>query len=102
STMIQRYNEHGAIITHSCNDGQFTDILYMPGGCSLCPITAENAHMHLNTIHMTGKEVYKQAVTAMVNASRKVLTDAGLTADDIACVIPHQANLRIIEALADR
>src|SRR2546425_2874763 len=38
----------------------------------------------------------------MVNASRKVLADASLTADDIACVIPHQANLRIIEAIADR
>jgi 3-oxoacyl-[acyl-carrier-protein] synthase-3 len=58
--------------------------------------------MNLNTIHMLGKEVYKQAVTAMVSASKKVLADAGLTADDIACVIPHQANLRIIEAIADR
>jgi 3-oxoacyl-[acyl-carrier-protein] synthase-3 len=38
----------------------------------------------------------------MVSASQKVLADAGLTADDIACVIPHQANLRIIEAIADR
>src|SRR2546421_11244132 len=38
----------------------------------------------------------------MVNASKKVLADAGLTVDDVACVIPHQANLRIIEAIADR
>src|SRR5216117_3757134 len=97
-----RGSTHGVISTHIGSDRQFTDILFMPGGGSRCPITAENAHMHLNTIHMTGKEVYKQAVTAMVNASRKVLTDAGLAIEDIACIIPHQANLRIIEAIADR
>ncbi len=51
---------------------------------------------------MSGKEVYKQAVTAMVDAAKKVLEKAGLTIDDIACVIPHQANIRIIEAIADR
>src|SRR5437588_449739 len=77
-------------------------IFFMPGGGSRCPITRDNVDMNLATIHMTGKDVYKQAVTAMVKASRKVLADAGLTADDIACVIPHQANLRIIEAIADR
>jgi 3-oxoacyl-[acyl-carrier-protein] synthase-3 len=58
--------------------------------------------MHLVTIHMTGKEVYKQAVIAMLNAAKKVLKQAGLSVDDIACVIPHQANLRIMEAIADR
>ena len=51
---------------------------------------------------MTGKDVYKQAVIAMLDASKKALDQAGLTIDDIACVIPHQANLRIIEAIADR
>jgi len=72
----------------------------MPGGGSRCPITAENAHRNLATIHMTGKEVYKQAVISMLNASKKALEQAGLTTDDIACVIPHQANLRIIESIA--
>jgi 3-oxoacyl-[acyl-carrier-protein] synthase-3 len=51
---------------------------------------------------MSGKEVYKQAVIAMLAAAKKALDQAGLTIDDIACVIPHQANLRIIEAIADR
>ncbi|HEY6071586.1 MAG TPA: beta-ketoacyl-ACP synthase III [Chthoniobacterales bacterium] len=102
AVLQHRGSEHGVISTHIGSDGQFTDILFMPGGGSRCPITRENVDMHLNTIHMLGKEVYKQAVTAMVSASRKVLADAGLTADDIACVIPHQANLRIIEAIADR
>jgi 3-oxoacyl-[acyl-carrier-protein] synthase-3 len=58
--------------------------------------------MNLQTIHMSGKEVYKQAVIAMLDAAKKALDQAGLTIDDIACVIPHQANLRIIEAIADR
>jgi 3-oxoacyl-[acyl-carrier-protein] synthase-3 len=51
---------------------------------------------------MSGKDVYKQAIIAMMAASKIVLDRAGLTIDDIACVIPHQANLRIIEGIADR
>ncbi|HST31831.1 MAG TPA: beta-ketoacyl-ACP synthase III [Chthoniobacterales bacterium] len=102
AVLRHRGSEHGVIATHIGSDGQFSDILFMPGGGSRCPITRDNVDMNLATIHMLGKEVYKQAVTAMVNASKKVLEDAGLTADDIACVIPHQANLRIIEAIAVR
>jgi 3-oxoacyl-[acyl-carrier-protein] synthase-3 len=102
AVLQHRGRAHGVISTHIGSDGQFTDILFMPGGGSRCPITRDNVDMNLNTIHMLGKEVYKQAVTAMVAASQKVLVDAGLTADDIACVIPHQANLRIIEGSADR
>ena len=97
-----RGSAHGVISTHIGSDGRFTDILFMPGGGSRCPITKENAHMNLATIHMTGKEVYKQAVTAMLRAAKKALEQAGLTINDIACVIPHQANLRIIEAISDR
>ncbi len=83
-------------------DASFTDILVMPGGGTRCPITKENVDQRLNTIKMVGKEVYKQAVTSMFNAANKVLEDAGLRYEDIACVIPHQANLRIIEAIAER
>ena len=97
-----RGSPHGIISTHIGSDGQYTDILFMPGGGSRCPITKENADKNLATIHMTGKEVYKQAVTAMVSASQKALEKAGLTSQDLACVIPHQANLRIIEAIAGR
>jgi len=102
AVLQHRGSAHGVISTHIGSDGEYTDILFMPGGGSRCPITKENAHMNLATIHMTGKEVYKQAVTAMLNASKKALEQAGLSIDDIACVIPHQANLRIIEAIADR
>lgn len=97
-----RGSTHGVISTHIGSDGQFSDILFMPGGGCRTPITAENAHQHLQTIHMSGKDVYKQAVISMIDASNKALDKAGLTIDDIACVIPHQANVRIIEAIADR
>jgi 3-oxoacyl-[acyl-carrier-protein] synthase-3 len=93
---------HGVIATHMGSDGQYADILFMPGGGCRTPITQENANQNLQTIHMSGKDVYKQAVTAMLAASKKVLDQAGLTIEDIACVIPHQANVRIIEAIADR
>jgi 3-oxoacyl-[acyl-carrier-protein] synthase-3 len=97
-----RGSAHGVISTHIGSDGQYTDILFMPGGGSRYPITRENVDLNLVTIHMTGKEVYKQAVTAMLRAAKKALEQAGLSIHDIACVIPHQANVRIIDAIADR
>jgi 3-oxoacyl-(acyl-carrier-protein) synthase III len=97
-----RGSAHGVISTHIGSDGQYTDILFMPGGGSRCAITRDNVDLNLVTIHMTGKEVYKQAVTAMLGAAKKALEQAGLSIHDIACVIPHQANVRIINAIADR
>jgi len=97
-----RGSRHGIISTHIGSNGQFADILYMPGGGCRTPITAENVHQQLQTIHMSGKDVYKQAIVSMMDASKKALDKAGLAIDDIACVIPHQANIRIIEAIADR
>jgi 3-oxoacyl-[acyl-carrier-protein] synthase III len=97
-----RGEAHGVIATHMGSDGEFTDILFMPGGGSRNPITAGNVDQKLNTIKMLGKETYKQAVTVMSDAADRALEAAGLKYDDIACVIPHQANMRIIEAIAHR
>jgi 3-oxoacyl-[acyl-carrier-protein] synthase-3 len=102
AVLRHRGSAHGVIATHVGSDGTYADILFMPGGGCRTPITLENADKNLQTIHMSGKDVYKQAVIAMLAASKTVLGQAGLTIDDIACVIPHQANLRIIEAIADR
>ena len=102
AVLQHRDGAHGVISTHMGSDGQYADILFMPGGGCRTPITRENADKNLQTIHMSGKDVYKQAVTAMLAASQNVLDQAGLTIDDIACIIPHQANIRIIEAIADR
>ncbi|MHA3775469.1 beta-ketoacyl-ACP synthase III [Verrucomicrobiota bacterium sgz303538] len=97
-----RGGSHGVITTHMGSDGSFSDILYIPGGGCRYPITSENVDQRLNAIKMNGKETYKQAVTAMMNAANTALEQAGLTSDDLACIIPHQANMRIIEAIADR
>jgi len=97
-----RAGSHGVIATYMGSDGTFADILSMPGGGSRFPLTKDNIHLRLNTIKMSGKEVYKQAVTAMLSAATTALEKAGLTKDDLACIIPHQANMRIIEALATR
>ncbi|PYK05838.1 MAG: 3-oxoacyl-ACP synthase [Verrucomicrobia bacterium] len=102
AVLRHRGSAHGVISTHIGSDGKYSDILFMPGGGSRCPITRENVDLNLQTIHMTGKEVYKQAVTAMLRAAKKALDQAGLAIEDIACIIPHQANVRIIEAIADR
>src|ERR1043166_4115995 len=63
-----RGGAHGVISTHLGSDGQFADILFMPGGGCRTPITRENADKNLQTIHMSGKDVYMQAVTAMLAA----------------------------------
>jgi 3-oxoacyl-[acyl-carrier-protein] synthase-3 len=93
---------HGVIATHMGSNGDLADILYIPGGGCRFPISPENVDQRLNAIKMNGKETYKQAVTAMLTAAHSVLDQSGLKADDLACIIPHQANLRIIEAIADR
>lgn len=93
----------GAILaTEMGTDGNLTQLLNIPGGGSACPITTENVNDHLFTLTMMGKEVFKHAVNRMKEAAEKVIERAGLQPDDIACVIPHQANLRIIDAIADR
>ena len=84
------------------SDGRQTDILHVPGGGSACPITPINADQKLNTIRMQGREVYKYAVNAMRRAAEDALEQAGLKAQDVDMLIPHQANLRIIEAITDR
>jgi 3-oxoacyl-[acyl-carrier-protein] synthase-3 len=90
------------IATEMGSDGSLTRLLQIPGGGSACPITTENAEQHLATLAMLGREVFKHAVTRMRDAAERVIERAQLTPDDIALVIPHQANLRIIDALAKR
>jgi 3-oxoacyl-[acyl-carrier-protein] synthase-3 len=92
----------GILTTYMGSDGEYSDILSLPGGGSRHPISQENVGQKLNTLHMLGKETFKQAVTAMTGAAIEVLERTGLSAGDIACIIPHQANVRIIEAIADR
>ncbi len=102
AVLRHRGGGHGVISTFMGSDGGLSDILYIPGGGSRYPLTKENADQRLNCIKMNGKETYKHAVTSMLDAAHKVLAEANLDSKDLACVIPHQANLRIIEAIAHR
>ncbi len=92
----------GVITTFMGSDGNYGDILHMPGGGCAQPITPENFGQKLNTLHMNGRETFKQAVISMQTAARRALEQSGLAVEDLSCIIPHQANLRIIEALAER
>lgn len=97
-----RAGSHGVITTFMGSDGHYGDILHMPGGGCANPITTENVALKLNTLHMNGRETFKQAVISMLSAANKALEQSGLAVSDLTCIIPHQANIRIIEALADR
>ncbi len=94
--------EGSILATEMGTDGNLTHLLNIPGGGSACPITSDNVGEHLFALTMMGKEVFKHAVNRMKEAAEKVIERAGLQPEDIACVIPHQANLRIIDAIADR
>lgn len=94
--------EGSIVATEMGTDGNLTHLLEIPGGGSACPITESNVNQHTHTLNMQGKEVFKIAVNRMKEAAEKVIERAGLRAEDIACVIPHQANKRIIDAIADR
>ena len=97
-----RSGGHGVISTFMGSDGRLSEILQIPGGGSRFPISKENADQRLNCIKMNGKETYKHAVTSKLDAATRALADANIKASDLACIIPHQANLRIIEAIASR
>ncbi|MGK2906518.1 MAG: beta-ketoacyl-ACP synthase III [Desulfuromonadales bacterium] len=93
---------HGLLQACMGSDGTYSGLLYNPGGGSVHPPSAENVATRLHSIRMEGKEVFRHAVSAMTDAMHQVLAQAGLTGDDLDLLIPHQANLRIIEAVAKR
>ena len=83
-------------------DGKNPELLLVPAGGSRSPMTADLLARKKDKIEMSGREIFRYAVTKMVETSRAALAHAGLTTDDVAWMIPHQANERIIEAAAKR
>jgi len=94
--------ENNVISTYLGTDGSHTDILNIPAGGSIMPTSAQTVEQRLNFVKMVGKEVFKVAVSKMALAVNKAQELAGLTDNDIDLYIPHQANLRIIEAVAKK
>lgn len=87
-------DDRGILATDLNSDGRFREILYVSGGPSA---TQSTGHLI-----MEGKEVFRHAVEKLATCTVDVVAKAGLTTDDIDCVIPHQANLRIIKRTADK
>ena len=83
-------------------DGSGGSHLIQPAGGSRKPTTHETVDAHEHLIHMDGQDVFKFAARRMPYACRKVLQKAGMTIDDIALLVPHQANLRIIDNAIER
>lgn len=83
-------------------DGKYGDLLNMPAGGSRIPATIESVNQRLHYLKMKGNEVFKIAVHSMMDAVKKAAELCKLPFDEIKLFIPHQANLRIINAIAER
>ncbi len=92
----------GILSTYMKSDGSLADLLCLPGGGSRRPLSEATFRDGDQYIKMTGDGVFKNAVRAMVEATRRVVDDSGYTLDDIAMIVPHQANIRIIDAVMER
>ncbi len=83
-------------------DATWTDILNVPAGGSKEPMTHEALDAQRNKIYMNGQEVFRLAVRKMTSSSQAVITQSGLTPEQVDWVVPHQANLRILNQIAAR
>jgi 3-oxoacyl-[acyl-carrier-protein] synthase-3 len=97
-----RPNTHGLLTAVMGADGDKADLLFMPGGGSRCPATAESVASRLHYLRMEGKETFKNAVQAMQTAALEALRRCELDISRIKMIIPHQANRRIIDAVGER
>ncbi len=83
-------------------DGSGREALYMKGGGSLNPPTHETIDKNMHVIYQDGKAVFKVAVKGMADVAYEIMQKNNLKSEDIAYLVPHQANLRIIDATAER
>ena len=87
-------SDRGVLCTHLRSDGRHLDKLYVDGGPSTTMTTGH--------LRMEGKEVFRRAVRIMVDSAEKTMAQAGVSGSEISLVVPHQANVRIIQAACDR
>lgn len=92
----------GVLSTYMKSDGTLGELLYLPGGGSRRPLTEERLRNREQYVKMKGDGLFKYAVKMMVEASENVLAAAKLNLGDIDFLVPHQANIRIIEAVRQR
>jgi 3-oxoacyl-[acyl-carrier-protein] synthase-3 len=97
-----RPGSRGILATSISADGRLTSLLNLPGGGSVYPASQQTVKDRRHYIKMAGKEVFKYAVNAMLEAANDALKKASLKIDQVNLIIPHQANMRIIHAIGDR
>ncbi len=104
AVVLSATEEKGVGILSSCwgADGNLGELLIQPAGGSAKPASKETLEQKLHYVHMKGNEVFKHAVLRMEESAEKAVKLAGLTFDDIDLYIPHQANIRIIDATLRR
>ncbi len=94
-----RNGDRGILSTYIKTDGRLGELLWRPGGGAIHPPSEEMLADRSYFLRMAGREVFKHAVRSMADACDQALIQAGLTTNDVDVLIPHQANLRIIESL---
>ncbi|MSR35433.1 MAG: ketoacyl-ACP synthase III [Gemmatimonadetes bacterium] len=92
--------ESGILSSYHRSDGRMGDLLYRPAGGARVPMSAAVLEHGDHLVKMEGREVYKNAVRSMAEAADFALKQAGLATEDVDLLVPHQANIRIIEAMA--
>jgi 3-oxoacyl-[acyl-carrier-protein] synthase-3 len=102
AAVLAEVKSRGILSTYLGSDGSQADLLKIPAGGSRNPATHYTLDNRLHYIKMEGNEVFKSAVTIMAEAAQVVLKNAGLACKDVDLVIPHQANMRIILAMAKK
>lgn len=93
-------SDRGILSSHLRSDGNLANLLYRPSGGATVPMSQAVLDDRSHLMRMEGRDIFKNAVRSMAEATHIVLLDAGLTADDVTLMVPHQANIRIIEATA--
>ncbi|HEX6041181.1 beta-ketoacyl-ACP synthase III [Longimicrobium sp.] len=101
ATVVKRAEDgRGILSSYMKSDGTLAELLYRPGGGARIPLDIAVLDERSHFVKMAGPEVFKSAVRAMCEAAETALQRAGVTADEIDLLVPHQANIRIIEATA--
>ncbi|MBL7071344.1 MAG: ketoacyl-ACP synthase III [Candidatus Omnitrophica bacterium] len=100
--VMQKVKEGGILSTYLGSDGRNAPLLEVPGGGSLRPASHETIDERLHYCKMSGSELFKEAVKLMAEAGNKAMAKSGLKCGDIDLVIPHQANIRILWAVAKK
>jgi len=102
AAVLQAGEEPGLMAVEIGADGRGGELLVQPAGGSRNPASTETVKNRQHFIKMAGREVFKFAVRIMVESSKRVLEQAGISGQDLALLVPHQANLRIIDSACKR